>query len=168
MTNSAIIKKYIKDHEELEGLGTKYIVSKIEKKYGEKFTEKLLLKALKEGLFITTAEDLLIKQLTRSVKNSLEETIEPLLQGKIKEYYSELDKSLKIDIEKVKKIVLENIIVVAKEESKKLSLIYNKNGAGNPSYKMSLAKDFVNRLTSSPEEKLSVAITTDNKIIIEK
>ena len=165
MTNSQVIKKYIKEYKELEGLGTRYIVSKIEKKYRE-FTEDNLLKSLKEGLFITTAEDLLIKQLTRSVKNSLEETIEPLLQGKINEYYSELDKNLKIDIEKVKKIVLENIIILAKEESKKMALISNKNGTGSTTYKVSISKEFADRL-NRPEEKVNLSITTDNKIIIE-
>lgn len=165
MTNSAIIKKYIKDYEELEGLGTRYIVSKIEKKYRE-FTEDNLLKSLKDGLFITTAEDLLIKQLTRSIKNSLEDSANSLLLKKIEEYYSDLDPKLKIDIEKVKKIVKENIIVVAKEESKKMSLIANKNGTGSTTYKVSISKEFADRLNSK-EEKVNLSITTDNKIIIE-
>ncbi len=165
MTNSTIIKKYIKDHEELEGLGTRYIVSKIEKKYGE-FTEEKLLKSLEDGLFITTAEDLLIKQLTRSIKKSLEDSVNSLLLEKIEEYYSDLDPKLKIDIEKVKKIVKENIIVVAKEESKKMSLIANKNGTGSTTYKVSISKEFADRL-NIPEEKVNLSITTDNKIIIE-
>lgn len=166
MTNSQVIKKYIKEYEELEGLGTRYIVSKIERKYGE-FTEENLLKSLKDGLFITTAEDLLIKQLSRSVKNSLEETIEPLLQEKIEEYYNNLDPNLKIDIKKVKKIVLENIIIAAKEETKKMALISNKNGTGSTTYKVSISKEFADRL-NAPEEKINLSITTDNKIIIEK
>lgn len=165
MTNSQVIKKYIKEYEELEGLGTRYIVSKIERKYGE-FTEENLLKSLKDGLFITTAEDLLIKQLSRSVKNSLEETIEPLLQEKIEEYYNNLDPNLKIDIKKVKKIVLENIIIAAKEETKKMALISNKNGTGSTTYKVSISKEFADRLNSK-EEKVNLSITTDNKIIIE-
>lgn len=165
MTNSAIIKKYIKDYEELEGLGTRYIVSKIEKKYGE-FTEDNLLKSLKDGLFITTAEDLLIKQLTRSIKKSLEDSVNSLLLEKIEEYYSDLDPKLKIDIEKVKKIVLENIIILAKEESKKMALISNKNGTGSTTYKVSISKEFADRLNSK-EEKVNLSITTDNKIIIE-
>lgn len=165
MTNSAIIKKYIKDYEELEGLGTRYIVYKIEKKYGE-FTEDNLLKSLKDGLFITTAEDLLIKQLTRSIKNSLEDSVNTLLLEKVDEYYSDLDPKLKIDIEKVKKIVLENIIVLIKEESKKMALISNKNGTGSTTYKVSISKEFADRLNSK-EEKVNLSITTDNKIIIE-
>ena len=165
MTNSQVIKKYIKEYEELEGLRTRYIVSKIERKYGE-FTEENLLKSLKDGLFITTAEDLLIKQLSRSVKNSLEETIEPLLQEKIEEYYNNLDPNLKIDIKKVKKIVLENIIIAAKEETKKMALISNKNGTGSTTYKVSISKEFADRLNSK-EEKVNLSITTDNKIIIE-
>lgn len=165
MTNSTIIKKYIKDYEELEGLGTRYIVYKIEKKYGE-FTEDNLLKSLKDGLFITTAEDLLIKQLTRSIKNSLEDSVNTLLLEKVDEYYSDLDPKLKIDIEKVKKIVLENIIVLIKEESKKMALISNKNGTGSTTYKVSISKEFADRLNSK-EEKVNLSITTDNKIIIE-
>lgn len=166
MTNSQIIKKYIKNYKELEGLGTRYIVSKIEKNYGE-FTEGNLLKSLKEGLFITTAEDLLIKQLTRSIKNSLEDSANSLLLEKIEEYYNDLDPKLKIDIEKVKKIVKENIIVVAKEESKKMSLIANKNGTGSTTYKVSISKEFADRLNSK-EEKVNLSITTDNKMIIEQ
>lgn len=165
MTNSQIIKKHIKEYEELEGLGTRYIVSKIEKKYGE-FTEDNLLKSLKDGLFITTAEDLLIKQLTRSIKNSLEDSVNTLLLEKVDEYYSDLDPKLKIDIEKVKKIVLENIIVLIKEESKKMALISNKNGTGSTTYKVSISKEFADRLNSK-EEKVNLSITTDNKIIIE-
>lgn len=165
MTNSQIIKKHIKEYEELEGLGTRYIVSKIEKKYGE-FTEDNLLNSLKDGLFITTAEDLLIKQLTRSLKNSLEDSVNTLLLEKVEEYYSDLDQKLKIDIEKVKKIVLENIIILAKEESKKMALISNKNGTGSTTYKVSISKEFADRL-NKPEEKINLSITTDNKIIIE-
>lgn len=165
MTNNTIIKKYIKDYEELEGLGTRYIVYKIEKKYGE-FTEDNLLKSLKDGLFITTAEDLLIKQLTRSIKSSLEDSVNTLLLEKVDEYYSDLDPKLKIDIEKVKKIVLENIIILAKEESKKMALISNKNGTGSTTYKVSISKEFADRLNSK-EEKVNLSITTDNKIIIE-
>lgn len=167
MTNSAIIKKYIKDHEELEGLGTRCIVSKIEKKYEENFSEELLLKSLKDGLFITTAEDLLIKQLTRSIKNSLEDSVNTLLLEKIEEYYGDLDPKLKINIEKIKKIVLENIIIAAKEETKKMALIANKNGTGSTTYKISISKEFADRL-NSPEGKVNLSITTDNKIIIEK
>lgn len=168
MTNSEIIKKYIKTNPFLKDLGTRYIVSKTEKKYGEKFSEELLIKSLKEELFVTTAEEMLIYFLTKEIKKELEKYGEKILNEKIQENFSDTDKSLKIDINRVKKTILKKIDISIKEETKQVSIINNKNGKGSESYKISLPKSFVNRMTKDTSEKINVTITKENKIIIEK